>query len=50
GVNRDGKASYDIEGYHNFCRNNLMSSKPTDAFSETLDEQEKLEFIEVEVT
>lgn len=50
GVNRDGKASYDIEGYQSFCRNNLMSPKSTDAFSETLDEQEKLEFIEVEVT
>lgn len=50
GVNRDGKASYDIEGYQSFCRNNLMRPKPTDAFSETLDEQEKLEFIEVEVT
>ncbi len=49
GVNRDGKASYDIEGYQSFCRNNLMRPKPTDAFSETLDEQEKLEFIEVEV-
>ncbi len=50
GVNRDGKASYDIEGYQSFCRDNLMSQNPTDAFSETLDEQEKLEFIEVEVT
>lgn len=50
GVNRDGKASYDIEGYQSFCRNNLMRPKPTDAFSETLNEQEKLEFIEVEVT
>lgn len=50
GVNRDGKPSYDIEGYQSFCRNNLMRPKSTDAFSETLDEQEKLEFIEVEVT